>query len=42
VDLASILLGGPKLDDGIADVFGEIEAERKADVGRAVDLEAGT
>jgi hypothetical protein len=41
VDLASVLLGGPKLDDGIADVFAEIEAERKADFGRAVDLEAG-
>jgi hypothetical protein len=27
VDLASILLGGPKLDDGIADVFAEVEAE---------------
>ena len=42
VDLAGILLGGPKLDDGTADVFAEIEAERKADLGRAVDLEAGT
>ena len=42
VDLASILLGGPKLDDGAADVFAEIEAERKADFGRVVDLEAGT
>ena len=41
VDLASVLLGGPKLDDGVADVFAEIEAERKADFGRAVDLEAG-
>ena len=41
VDLASMLLGGPKLDDGAADVFAEIEAERKADFGRAVDLEAG-
>jgi prevent-host-death family protein len=40
VDLAAILLGGPRLDDG-ADVFAEIEAERKADFGRAVDLEAG-
>jgi prevent-host-death family protein len=39
-DLASILLGGPKLDD-VADVFAEIEAQRKADFGRAVDLEAG-
>ncbi len=41
-DLASILLGGPKLDDGTADVFAEIEAERKADFGRVVELEAGT
>ena len=42
VDLASILLRGPKLDDRAADVFAEIEAERKADLGRMVDLEAGT
>jgi len=42
VDLASILLGGPKVDDRAADVFAEIEAERKTDLGRAVDLEAGT
>lgn len=41
-DLASILLGGPKLDDRTADVFAEIEAGRKADFGRSVDLEAGT
>jgi len=41
-DLAGILLGGPKLDDSMADVFAEVEAERKADLGRAVDLEAGT
>jgi prevent-host-death family protein len=41
-DLAGILLGGPKLDDGTADVFAEVEAERKADLGRVVDLEAGT
>ena len=41
VDLASVLLGGPKLDDGDADVFAEIEAERKVDFGRAVDLGAG-
>ena len=40
-DLADILLGGPKLEDGAADVFAEIEAERKADFGRAVDFEAG-
>ncbi len=42
VDIASVLLGGPKFDDGTADVFAEIEAERKTDFGRAVDLEAGT
>jgi prevent-host-death family protein len=42
VDLAHILLGGPKLDDGAVDVFAEIEAERKADFGRVADLEAGT
>jgi prevent-host-death family protein len=41
-DLASVLLGGPKLDGSAADVFAEIEAERKADFGRMVDLEAGT
>jgi len=41
-DLARVLLGGPKLDDGTADVFAEIEARRKADFGRVVDLEAGT
>ena len=41
VDLAGILLGGPKLDDAAADVFAEIEAERKADFGRPVNLEAG-
>ena len=42
VDLASILLGGPKLDDGLADVFAEVEAERKADFGREIDLETAT
>ena len=42
VDLASILPGGPKLDDSAADIFAEIEAGRKADFGRMVDLEAGT
>jgi prevent-host-death family protein len=40
-NLASILLGGPKLDESTADVFAEIEAERKADFGRSVDFEAG-
>jgi hypothetical protein len=41
VDLAAVLLGGPKLDDGAADVFAEIEAERKADLWPPVDLEEG-
>ena len=40
-DLAGILLGGPKLDGSTAGVFAEIEAERKTDLGRPVDLEAG-
>jgi prevent-host-death family protein len=42
VDLASVLLGGPKLDDDAARVLVEIEAERKGDFGRAIDLEAGS
>jgi prevent-host-death family protein len=42
VDLTDILLGGPKLDDDTVDVFAEVEAARKADFGRTVDLEAGT
>ncbi len=42
VDLAGVLLGGPKFDDGAADVFAEVEAERKADLGREVDLETAT
>ena len=41
VDLANVLLGGPKLDEDTAEVFAEIEAERKTDFGRVVDLEAG-
>jgi hypothetical protein len=41
VDLASILPGGPQVDDDTADVFAEIEAGRKADFGREVELEAG-
>lgn len=40
-DLAGILLGGPKLDDDTAEVFTDIEAGRKADLGRAADFEAG-
>ena len=40
VNLTDVLLGGPKVDDSIIDVFAEIEAERQADLGREVDLEA--
>jgi hypothetical protein len=42
VDLVSILLAGPKLDDDTADIFEEVGDERRADFGRVVDLEAGT
>jgi prevent-host-death family protein len=42
VDLIEVLLGGPKIDDSAAEVFAEIEAERKADFGRAIDLGAGS
>jgi hypothetical protein len=42
VDLTGILLGGPKLDDGAADVFAEIEVERQRDFGREADLETPT
>jgi prevent-host-death family protein len=41
-DLTDILLGGPKLDDADMDVFADVEADRKADFGRVVDLAAGT
>jgi prevent-host-death family protein len=39
-DLAEILLGGPKIGERDAAVFAEIEAERKADFGRAIDFPA--
>ena len=39
VGLTGILLAGPKLDAGAADVFAEIEVERQTDFGREVDLE---
>lgn len=38
INLTDVLLGGPKLDDNAAEVFAEIEAERKADFGRAIEL----
>ena len=40
-DVKDVLLGGPKFDDDVADVFATIEAERKADFGRAVDFGVG-
>jgi prevent-host-death family protein len=39
-DLAKVLLGGPKIGDSDAEVFAEMEAERKADFGRAIDFRA--
>ena len=41
VDLAGLLLGGPKLSDDGVEALTEIEAERKADFGRPLDLEVG-
>jgi prevent-host-death family protein len=41
VDLTGLLLGKPALSDEAAEVLAEVEAERKADVGRPIDLEVG-
>src|SRR5262245_18734385 len=41
VDLTGLLLGGPTVSDDAVEVLAEVEAERKADFGRSVDLEAG-
>jgi prevent-host-death family protein len=41
-DLKGLLLGGPKFGDDVAEVFAEIEAERKLDFGREVDFGAVT
>ena len=38
VNLTDVLLGGPKVDDTIIDVFAEIDAERKGDLERPIDL----
>ena len=41
-DVRDVLLGGPKFGDDVADAFAAIEAERQADLGRAVDFEVGS
>jgi prevent-host-death family protein len=41
VDLTGLLLGGPALSDDAVNVLAEVEAERKADFGRQIDLEVG-
>ena len=42
VDLTGLLLGEPALSDAAVQVLTEVEAERKADVGRPIDLELGS
>ena len=42
VDLTRLPLGGPTLSDDAAEVLTEVEADRKADFGRPVDLEVGS
>lgn len=39
VDLTGLLLGGPKLQDAAVKTLAAVEAERKADSGRPIDLE---
>jgi prevent-host-death family protein len=41
VDLTGLLLGQPALSDDAAQILAEVEAERKADVGRQIDLGVG-
>jgi prevent-host-death family protein len=41
VDLTGLLLGEPALSGEAAEVLVEVEAERKADFGRPIDLGAG-
>src|SRR5215469_7935044 len=41
VDLTGVLLGEPTLSDHAAEVLAEVEAERRADLGRPIDLEVG-
>ena len=41
VDLTGLLLGEPTLSGDASEVLAEVEAERKTDLGRPVDLEVG-
>jgi prevent-host-death family protein len=41
VDLTGLLLGGPALSDDAVDVLAEVEAERKADFGRQIEIDVG-
>lgn len=41
VDLTGLLLGGPALSGDAVDVLADVEAERKADFGRQIDLQVG-
>jgi hypothetical protein len=41
VDLAGLLLGGPKLSDTAAEALAEVEAERRVGFGHPASLEAG-
>lgn len=41
VDLTGLLLGGPKLSGDGSEALAEVEAERKADFGRPINLEVG-
>lgn len=41
-DLTELLLGGPRLSGDAAQVLAEVEAGRKADFGRQIDLEVGS
>ena len=41
VDLTGLLLDGPTLSDDAAEELAEVEAERKTDFGRPIDLEVG-
>lgn len=40
-DVRQVLLGPPKLGGDVVAVLDEIEEERKQDLGREIDLEAG-